>query len=110
MLIWGGCKLADLMIARLETSQDENYRYYKKPVTNTACAYLMSRELVTTFCATLTRRPWLRLVGIDWMMNSLFILWGERVSDCICMHADPTIFKHGTTTGEYVSWQAKAPN
>ncbi len=106
----GGCKLAALMIDRLETSQDESYRYYKKPVTNTACAYLISRELVATFCATLTRRPWLRLVGIDWMMNSLFILCGERVSDCICMHADPAIFKHGTTTGEYVSWQAEAPN
>jgi len=106
----GGCKLADLMIGRLETSQDENYRYYKKPVTNTACAYLMSRELVDILKETLTRKPWLRLVGIDWMMNNLFILLRERVLDCICMHADPTIFKHGTTTGEYVSWQANEPN
>ena len=106
----GGCKLADLMIDRLETSQDESYRYYKKPVTNTACAYLMSRELVAVFIATLTRKPWLRLVGVDWLMNSLFILCGERVLDSICMHADPTIFKHGTTTGEYVSWQAEVPN
>jgi len=35
----------------------------------------------------------------------------ERLTDpmefVICMHASPTIFKHGTTTGEYVSWQAK---
>ena len=106
----GGCSLADLMIDRLETSKDESYRYYKKPVTNTACSYLMSRELVTAFCTTLTRRPWLRLMGVDWMMNSLFILMGEQVLDCICLHADPTIFKHGTTTGEYVSWQANTKN
>ena len=106
----GGCKLADLMIDRLETSQDESYRYYKKPVTNTACAYLMSRELVAVFIATLTRKPWLRLVGVDWLMNSLFILCGERLLDSICMHADPTIFKHGTTTGEYVSWQSDVSN
>ena len=106
----GGCRLADLMINRLETSKDNSYRYYKKPVTNTACAYLMSRELATAFCTTLTRRPWLRLIGVDWMMNSLFILRGEQVLDCICLHADPTIFKHGTTTGEYVSWQANTKN
>ena len=92
------------MIVRLETSKDESYRYYKNPVTNTACAHLMSRELVTAFCKTLTRRPWLRLVGVDWMINSIFILGEEQVSDCICLHVDPTIFKHGTTTGEYVSW------
>jgi hypothetical protein len=27
--------------------------------------------------------------------------------ECLFMHADPTILKHGTTTGDYVSWQAK---
>lgn len=107
MWIWGGgCSLADLMIARLETRHDGNYRHYQKPVTNTACAYLISRELVIKFNAILTRKPWLRLIGIDWMINSLFISMGKEVSSVVCMHADPTIFKHGTKTGEYISWQA----
>ena len=105
----GGCKLSDLMIGGLENSQDESYRYYSKPVTNTACAYLMSRPLVTTFHAIITRKPWLRLIGIDWMMNSLFLSMENEEKKCICMHADPTILKHGTTTGEYVSWQANTP-
>lgn len=102
----GGCSLADLMIDRLETSNNDNYRHYQKPVTNTACAYLISRELAIKFNAILTRKPWLRLIGIDWMINSLFMSMGKDVSMVVCMHADPTIFKHGTTTGEYVSWQA----
>ncbi len=106
----GGCMLGDLMIGHLETSQDASYRYYKKPVTNTACAYLMSHELVTTFSAHLLKKPWLRLTGIDWMMNSLFILMDNQMKECVCMHSDPTIFKHGTTTGAYVSWQAGLPN
>ena len=103
----GGCQLNDLVIDRLEENQDESYRYYSKAVTNTACAYLMSRQLVATFHVILTRRPWLRLIGIDWMMNSLFIRMANKGVECFCMHADPTIVKHGTTTGEYVSWQIK---
>lgn len=101
----GGCMLDELKIGNLETGQDACFRFYSKPVTNTACAYLMSRQLVAVFHSTLTRRPWLRLIGIDWMMNGLFIHMANDEVECICMHADPTIFKHGTTTGEYVSWQ-----
>lgn len=103
----GGCHLSDLGIENLEENQDELYRYYSKPVTNTACAYLMSRQLVARFHAILAKRPWLRLIGIDWMMNSLFIRMENDGAKCICMHADPTIVKHGTTTGEYISWQIK---
>ena len=103
----GGCALSDLMIGCLEKNRDEFYRYYSKPVTNTACAYLMNRQLVASFHAILTKRPWLRLIGIDWMMNRLFIQMENDGEKCICMHADPTIVKHGTTTGEYISWQIK---
>jgi len=106
----GGCKLDELKIGNLETGQDDSFKFYSKPVTNTACAYLMSRPLVECFHAILTRRPWLRLIGIDWMMNSLFIRLANNGVECLCMHATPTIFKHGTTTGEYVSWQAGVPH
>lgn len=78
----------------------------KKPVTNTTCAYLISRELITKFNAILTTKPWLRLIAIDWMINSLFISMGKDVSRVVCMHADPTVVNHGSKTGEYSSWQA----
>lgn len=106
----GGLKLDELKIDNLETDSDGAFRFYSKPVTNTACVYLMSRQLVVAFHSILTRRPWLRLIGIDWMMNSLFIQMANDGMESICMHAAPTIFKHGTTTGEYVSWQANARN
>jgi hypothetical protein len=105
----GGCKLEQLRIDNLESSHDAGFKFYSKPVTNTACAYFMSRELVIAFHSVLTRKPWLRLIGIDWMMNSLFIKIEHDGIECVCMHATPTIIKHGTTTGEYVSWQAKVP-
>lgn len=75
-----------------------------KPVTNTACAYLMSRPLVIIFLDILTKRPLLRLIGVDWLMNKLFISMAKNEMECACMHANPTIFKHGTTTGNYVAW------
>lgn len=109
----GGCDLKDIQINKLQEKQDKCFRYYKKPVTNTACVYLMNRSLVCEFHNIITRNPWIRLIGVDWMMNCLFINMSKNIkTSCyvICQHADPTIFKHGTTTGEYVSWQANAPH
>lgn len=105
----GGCRLEELKIDKLESGRDASFRYYSKPVTNTACAYLMSRPLVACFHDKLIRRPWLRLIGIDWMMNKLFMCIEKAGVQCDCMHADPTILKHGSTTGEFVSWQAQKP-
>ncbi len=100
----GGCRYDEIKIDNLEVGRDDAFRFYAKPVTNTACAYLMNRPLVSTFHDILTRKPWLRLIGIDWLMNKLFITMAKSKVECACMHADPTIFKHGTTTGDYVAW------
>lgn len=35
----GGCKVEELKIGYLETGQDASFKFYSKPVTNTACAY-----------------------------------------------------------------------
>ena len=99
----GGCRLNELKIQNLETSYYDSFRFFRKPVTNTACVYLMSRPLAAHFHAILARRPWLRLIGADWLMNSLFIRLADDGIECVCMHADPTVFEHGTATGEYVS-------
>ena len=101
----GGCVLADLRISFLETHREGGFRYYSKPVTNTTCSYLLSKPLVSVFLGQLIKRPWLRLIAIDWMINKLFMLIVKNKVECLCMHADPTIFKHGTTTGSYTSWK-----
>lgn len=58
----------------------------------------------TLIYKTLTRRPWLRIIGVDWMMNTLLMRLGKNGIGCDCMHADPTFFKHGSATGEYRPW------
>jgi hypothetical protein len=103
----GGCELQELKIDKLESYREKYFRYYNKPVTNTICGYLLSRTLVACFHDQLLRRPWLRLIGADWMINSLLILLDKSRIQCNCMHSDPTIFKHGSVTGEYTSWIRK---
>jgi hypothetical protein len=99
----GGCKLAELKIGNLETGNDGSYRYYDKPVTNTTCGYLISRSLVINCCEIIVRKPWIRLIGADWMMNRLFIeMEGQKI---ICLHSDPSIFQHGTVIGKYSDWR-----
>lgn len=100
----GGCSLEALQIEKLQKAQDTAFRYYRKPVTNTACVYMMNRPLASAFYNVVTRRPWLRLIGVDWMMNALMMRITKDGVSCDCFHADPTIFKHGSTTGEYTAW------
>jgi hypothetical protein len=99
----GGCELADLRISFLETRRGDGFRYYSKPLTNTTCAYSLSKPLVSLFLLHLIRRPWLRLITIDWMINKLFMLIVKNKVECFCAHADPTIFKHGSVVGHYGS-------
>lgn len=101
----GGCIPAELGIDHLLAEQDTHFRRYRKPVTNTACAYLVNRAMVTLFVEHLVRHPWLRLISIDWLMNKLFILSDLQEDQALCLHADPTVFVHGSTTGHYFSWQ-----
>jgi hypothetical protein len=102
----GGCEVDDLKIKQLQINNADGFIHYKKPVTNTACVYLLSRPLVSEYLNQLVRWPCLRLIGIDWLMNKLFILLSKNNFECLCMHAEPPIFKHGSTTGEYVTWQS----
>ncbi len=102
----GGCAIQDLAIDKLLAEQDENFRRYRKPVTNTACVYMVNRATVEIFVAGLIRRPWLRLISVDWLMNRLFMQRNFQDDQVLCLHAAPTIFQHGSTTGHYVTWQA----
>ena len=101
----GGCQYEDLRIEKLESKRNGDLVFYSKPVTNTACAYLINKSLVKKFVSKLVEQPLLRLIGIDWLMNKLFISMGDDAEKCVCVHFYPTIFDHGSFTGQYISWQ-----
>lgn len=101
----GGCDPRELAVDRLLIGQDRRFRRYRRPVTNTACVYLVNRSMAQLFVTHLLQRPWLRLISIDWLMNKLFMLIHPDDDSVLCLHADPPIFGHGSTTGHYISWQ-----
>lgn len=104
----GGFEPEALGIAHLLTDRSSLFRAYRRPVTNTTCAYLLTRPLVRELLGALTIRPWLRVLASDWLLNALFVLIAQRAVSCECLHADPTIFVHGSFAGTYRSWQAPA--
>jgi hypothetical protein len=105
----GGLDAAQLQIHELVDSTPGDRIVYKQPTTNTACCYLLSRGLAENFMNQISLKPSLRLVGIDWMMNAMFMSQRAEGINCKCIHFSPTLFGHGTFTGEYVSWQREAP-
>jgi hypothetical protein len=101
----GGMSASELQIEDLVQSRGADRIHYRYPVTNSACSYLISRPLAADFLAQTGADPTLRLLGIDWMMNAMFMAQRQLGLTCECIHFSPPVFRHGTFTGEYASWQ-----
>lgn len=99
----GGCDSNTLEAKKLELSNDKLRKYFRKPVTNTACAYLINHLSAEIFLKNILEYPWLRLISIDWVLNKLFILTVCKYT-YYCYHANPPIFDHGSQTSYYLSW------
>lgn len=99
----GGCADSELGIVSLELSRADGYKYYNKPVTNTNCCYVASRELISRFYEELLISPLLRYINADWLINKLFIRLDHFSISCACVHLDPPIFIHGSMNGNYES-------
>lgn len=78
------------------------YHLSRKLKTNTACCYLMSIELVSSFLNILRKDQHLSSLPIDHLINYLGMSSSEFP---ICIHCVPTVFNHGSFTGQVSSWQ-----
>jgi hypothetical protein len=108
----GGLPLSTLGIDKLKGLNSDNDQLfgigavqYEKIVTNTACGYMISRELLEFFLLVLIRNPHYRDTSIDWLINRLAMQ--AKNEGIKSMHFNPPIFNHGSFTGEYQSWQSK---
>ncbi|MGE5426220.1 MAG: hypothetical protein ACM3PZ_04035 [Bacillota bacterium] len=99
----GGCSFPELKISKLEVSTDQEFRYFEKGVTNTACCYLINKKQIRVFNDLLIYNPIFRYVGADWMLNKLFIESEASNIRSKCLHASPSIFGHGSVAGKYSS-------
>ena len=96
-----GMPVPMLCVDNLLSDQDSRYRYYRKPVTNCACVYLMNRPLVERLHGILIKKPWLRLFTPDWLLQVLFVRLRGEAMQTHCRHACPPFFDHGSAMGHY---------
>jgi len=104
----GGCALEELEISHLKKAKKYGVTIYSKPVTNTACAYLLNRSIVEEFKDLIINYPNYRLIAVDWMINKLLIEIERRNKKTLCFHFEPTALNHGSATGDYPPWKRKA--
>lgn len=78
-----------------------NQLIFDRPITNTACSYIINRALCEKLIQTTILRPHLRFIGADWLLNKLFIDLIESGCQIKCIHFESTILEHGSVTGRF---------
>jgi len=98
----GGLDNSFIRTEKLLVKTKKDYKYYKKPVTNTSCGYMINQKTAEEFKSVLIKFPWFRGLPIDWLVNKIFISTVSKRYHCF--HTEPTVFNHGSLTGNYSSW------
>lgn len=99
----GGLDNSFIRTEKLLIKTYKDRKYYKKPVTNTSCGYLINRKAGVEFKSVLIKFPWYRCLPIDWLVNKIFISTVSK-HRYFCFHTEPTVFNHGSLMGNYSSW------
>ena len=92
----GGFPLESLGVNQLFKKDDDGVIHFSKPVTNTACSYILNKRIVEKFKGLILLTPILRFIPADWMLNKLFIELDRLGSEVNCFHTYPPVFKHGS--------------
>lgn len=100
----GGMPQDKLNAYHLKVSSENGMDIYSKPLTNTVCGYIVNAKLAGIFWDILLKNPHLRLLNADWLVNHLFMNMFEQDISCTCVHANPSIFIHGSAQDIYSSW------
>jgi len=85
-----------------------NLARLQRPATNTACAYLISRDLIMDLLEYRHANPAVDELAIDWLINAYFLDSNELGTTIECARCEPRILDHGSFTGMTKSWQLNA--
>ena len=89
-------------LARDPWDVDARLTAYRRPVTNTSCAYLINRPMAQLAIDHLDPFPSDVELGIDWLWNAVFL--SNQSAPIECLHAQPPAIIHGSTEGLTKSW------
>jgi hypothetical protein len=81
------------------------------PVTNTACAYLLSHQLAVDLLEYRHANPESGQWAIDWFINAAFMAFmsaHEHATTVDCARCQPRVLDHGSFTGVTTSWRTSA--
>lgn len=92
----GGFSIDALGVGKLISHLSNDFLYFKRPVTNTACAYLINRKFANDCKNILISHPNYRLLPADWLINKFFIELSRSSGQVTCFHSFPPIFTHGS--------------
>lgn len=104
----GGFPLEALGVEALLESKGAGWAIFLRPVTNCAAAYLVSKPLLSLFISIVDTRPGLLDIGIDFLLNELFM--ESRHLSIRCSHAHPPALVHGSAAGMFNSWDDRQRN
>jgi GR25 family glycosyltransferase involved in LPS biosynthesis len=94
----------ELLTKTMEVAPRPNTKAFSKPVTNTSCAYAINQDLADSFLSYIKSFPEQESLGIDWLINAVFLELARQRQEVTCVHSYPPILHHGSMTGISSSW------
>ena len=96
----GGLPAPELRDSHLETPVGDGVVRMAVPATNTACAYLMGRNVIRDLAEHTIMRPERLRLPADWLIHDAFMnLPTHRRDQIICLRAKPYPLTHGSFAG-----------
>lgn len=99
----GGFAFEDIGLSGWMAGKNGSLVTFSKPATNTVCCYALNAKLANRLAIESERRPGLRTLDADWFINAVMMRLADGPIKFNCLHASPTIFDHGSFTGNYAS-------
>ena len=93
----------DIGATGLVTKSTDTLTWFRKPVSNTAAAYILSRGLAEAFVQEVTRHRVLAANPADWILNHLFMRFHRRGVSIASLHTKEGIFVNRSILGELPS-------
>ncbi len=87
----------------LVTEKTDTLTWFRKPVSNTAAAYVVSRGLAKEFVSLVSRYRFLAQNPADWILNHMFMRLQRRRQPVACFHTREGIFVNRSILGELPS-------
>jgi hypothetical protein len=100
----GGFDLEEVAPDSLIFNESKTYVTSNKLFTNTACGYALSANLAKKVLNEVDKNPLLSWVGIDFLLNRVFLEHGLTGS-VNCYHLTMSSIGHGSMNGAYSSWE-----